>query len=450
MVAVPERVDNLEAASEIVRSGRVGLILTYVVDPAAGAEVARWVEELQHTGISVPLVVLMERDDPQLLLQLVRRGVTECLSRPLNLSRLALLVDMYTLRRRLGCEETPPRQASPTREATTEVGDCLFGRVTMGTLLEQLRRVALLSSTVLLTGETGTGKTHCARLLHDLSQRKHRPFVVVPCGSLTSTLLSSEMFGHVRGSFTGADSDHRGKFAEADDGTVLLDEIDCIPLEAQSRLLRVVEDRVYEPVGSTKPQRVRARIVVTANRPLEEEVDAGRFRSDLFYRLNVVNLRMLPLRSRRPLIRPLVHRFVQQFSSQTERRQLKVTPTALDALEAYEWPGNVRELRNVIEGVISLCPADTIGLCDLPEHIERASRLSGNKESKEEAAQSNQKLDGDENTGRSRLESARRRVEREQLLSALHRHNNNRTNAAADLGISRVTLYKKLHRYGLT
>ncbi|MHC4181281.1 MAG: sigma-54-dependent transcriptional regulator, partial [Planctomycetota bacterium] len=365
---VPEQADNLEAATEIVRSGRVGLILTYVVDPVAGAEVARWVEELSRKGISVPIVALTEHDDPQLHLQLVRQGVTECLSRPLNLSRLALLVDLYTLRRRLGCEETPPRQASPPREATTELGDCLFDRATMGPLLEQLRRVAPLSSTVLLTGETGTGKTHLARLLHDLSQRKSRPFVVVPCGSLTPTLLNSEMFGHVRGSFTGADSDHRGKFAEAEDGTVLLDEIDCIPLEAQAHLLRVVDDRVYEPVGSTKPRAVHARIVVTANRPLEEEVDAGRFRSDLFYRLKVVSLKMLPLRSRRPLIRPLVHRFVRQFSSQAENRQLQVTSAALEALEKHDWPGNIRELRNMVEGVVALCPVDTIGLSDLPEH----------------------------------------------------------------------------------
>ncbi|MHC4398532.1 MAG: sigma-54 interaction domain-containing protein, partial [Planctomycetota bacterium] len=401
-------------------------------------------------GLSIPIVVLTERDDPQLHLQLMRLGVTECLSRPLNLSRLALLVDMGTLRRRLGSEETALKEARAPQRATIELGDCLFDRVTMGAILAQVRSVAPLSCTVLLTGETGTGKTFLARLLHNLSSRENKPFLVVHCGALTPTLLNSEMFGHVRGAFTGADSDRTGKFAEAGDGTILLDEIDCIPLDAQAHLLRVVEERVYEPVGSTQSKSLCARIVVTANRPLEELVAAGQFRSDLFYRLNVVSLKIPPLRNRRPLIRPLACRFLRQFGQQIKNRVPELSGAAMEALVAYDWPGNIRELRNVVERAVALCSRYTIGLGDLPEHIHRSGQLSQNEKSNEEVSRSNREPDGVENMASSKLEDARRRAEREQLLDALRRHNNNRTSAAADLGISRVTLYKKLNRYGLT
>jgi DNA-binding NtrC family response regulator len=447
---IPRRVESLEAASDLLRSGKGDLALIYVADPTAGAELVRSLEQWNFDGLSAPIVVLTERDDPQLHLRLVRLGVIECLSRPLNLSRLALLVDMTTLRRRLGYQEISQRRARAPRKATLEVGDCLFDRATTEALLEKVRRVAPLSCTVLLTGETGSGKTHLARLFHDLSRRKDKPFLVVHCGALTPTLLNSEMFGHVRGAFTGADSDRSGKFSEVGEGTILLDEIDCIPLEAQAHLLRVVEERVYEPVGSTRSKPLCARIVVTANRPLHEEVAAGRFRADLFYRLNVVNLKIPPLRSRPALIRPLVDRFVQQFGLQIKNRVPNVSRAAMEALEAYDWPGNIRELRNVVERAIALCPKDTIGVCDLPEQLQRSGPLVRNEKSGGEESGSNAPLDPVGSPARSKLEEARCRVEREQLLDALHRHNNNRTSAAADLGISRVTLYKKLNRYGLT
>jgi DNA-binding NtrC family response regulator len=259
---------------------------------------------------------------------------------------------------------------------------------------------------------------------------------------MTPTLVNSEMFGHMRGAFTGAATDREGKFAAAGDGTILLDEVDCIPIESQAHLLRVVEERVYEPVGSTQSRTLDARIVVTANRPLEEEVAAGRFRSDLFYRLNVVNLEMPPLRKRRTLIRPLVRRFVGQFGGQSKNCLPEVSEAALEALETYDWPGNIRELRNVIERAIALCGNRTIGLGDLPECVHQGGQLSQSKGNRSEARQPIQEA-------RNKLKDARCSAERERIQVALQRHKNNRTSVAADLGISRVTLYKKLHRYGL-
>ena len=202
-----------------------------------------------------------------------------------------------------------------TRPAANE--DPFFGvqSAVKSEFTEQVRRVAPQDVTLLFTGETGTGKTRMARLVHMLSPRRAEPFMVVDCGSLSPTLIESEMFGHIRGAFTGADRDRQGKLAAAGGGTLLLDEINSLPLPLQSKLLRVVDERVFEPVGSNKPQVLRARLIAVSNAPLDREVEAGRFRSDLFYRLNVVGFYLPPLRDRRPAIAALAAQFLADFAA---------------------------------------------------------------------------------------------------------------------------------------
>jgi DNA-binding NtrC family response regulator len=295
---------------------------------------------------------------------------------------------------------------------------------------------------VLLTGETGTGKTHLARVIHHLSPRKDKPFVVVHCADLAPTLLESELFGHVRGAFTGAERDHPGKFAEARDGTILIDEIDSLPRSAQGKLLRAVDEREFEAVGSTRPQQLRARLIVATNRSLEAEVAAGHFRRDLFYRLNVVSFCLPPLCQRREVIRPLVQKFLADFCRRNGCPARSISGKAIAALEAFDWPGNIRELRNVVERALALCPRDTVETGDLPEPIRRFSG-DGRLVPLPQIAQA---APAAASNG---LQAARRKAELNQLLDALQRHNNNRTRAAESLGISRVTLYKKLHQYGL-
>ncbi len=230
-------------------------------------------------------------------------------------------------------------------------------------------------TTVLLTGETGTGKSRLARLLHELSPRRDEPFLVVECGSLSPSLIESELFGHVRGAFTGADRERTGKLAAAAKGTLLLDEINSLSLPLQTKLLRAVDARVFEAVGSNREQPLRARLIAATNVSLADEVAAGRFRPDLFYRLNVVGFFLPPLRERPAAIAALAKRFQQEFTSRNRPDVQGFSPPALRALEAYNWPGNVRELRNVVERAFALCEGPEVTLADLPEAIRGAQRV---------------------------------------------------------------------------
>jgi DNA-binding NtrC family response regulator len=236
-------------------------------------------------------------------------------------------------------------------------------------LREQLRRVAPQETTLLLTGETGTGKTRLARLVHELSPRHEEPFLVVDCGALSADLIESELFGHVKGAFTGADRDRPGKLAAASGGTLLLEEINSLPPPLQAKLLRAVDERVFEPVGANQGQRLRARLVAASNAPLEEEVTAGRFRADLFYRLNVVSFHLPPLRERPATVAPLARKFLAEFMARNRPDLRRLADEAMALLEGYSWPGNIRQLRNVIERAAALCPGPDVLSSDLPETI---------------------------------------------------------------------------------
>ncbi len=307
-------------------------------------------------------------------------------------------------------------------------------------LREQIRQVAPQDTTVLLAGETGTGKTRLARYLHEHSPRREEPFLVVDCGALTATLLESELFGHVRGAFTGAERDRPGKFAAAGRGTLLLDEVNSLPLALQSRLLRAVDERVYEPVGANRPLPLHARLVAATNVPLPQEVAAKRFRADLYYRLNVVQFNLPPLRARRTAVVSLARRFLAEFVKPHRPDLTGITAEALNALEAYDWPGNIRELRNVLERAVALSAGPVLGLPDLPEVI-RHNFLSP-------PAAPRGRTEGDGRACGS-LVQAREQIEIRRIKEALEKHGNNRLRAAAELGISRMGLYKKLEKYGI-
>jgi DNA-binding NtrC family response regulator len=314
----------------------------------------------------------------------------------------------------------------------------------MSLLREQVIRVAPQDTTILLTGETGTGKTRLARLIHELSPRRHEPFLVVDCGALSPSLIESEMFGHVRGAFTGADRERVGKFAAAARGTLLLDEINSLPLPLQCKLLRVVEERVFEPVGSNRNQPLHARVIAVSNAPLEQEIGAGRFRADLYFRLNVVGFYLPPLRSRRTSIAPLCQKFMAEFAAANRPDVQGITAEALMVLQEYDWPGNVRELRNVIERAVALCPGPMIEVSDLPETIRLKVVAVNNA-----LGITTQVPAPPANLASMTLAESKEMAEVHRIKEALVKHKNNRLRAADELGISRMGLYKKLHKYGL-
>jgi transcriptional regulator with PAS, ATPase and Fis domain len=296
----------------------------------------------------------------------------------------------------------------------------------MQPIFRLIRRVAATDCTVLVRGETGSGKELVARAIHGLSARRQKQFQPINCATFSPTLLESELFGHVRGAFTGAVSDRPGLFKLADQGTVFLDEIGEIPLEIQARLLRVLEDKTFVPVGGTKPVQVDVRLISATNKALRREVAAGRFREDLLYRIRVVPIFLPPLRKRTGDIEALTRHFIDQFNQQGLRRIETISPDALEAMKNYPWPGNVRELRNVIEHAFIIGEGKALELQDLtPE-------LHGEPPPGEELEIGSLRLD-----------------ERERLRAILNKYRGRKGAAAAELGISRSTLWRKLYQYNL-
>jgi DNA-binding NtrC family response regulator len=266
---------------------------------------------------------------------------------------------------------------------------------------------------------------------------------VVDCGALSSELIESTLFGHVRGAFTGADHDRAGKLASVGRGTLLLDEINSLPAALQCKLLRAVDERVFEPVGSDRSQPVQARLIAASNMPLEQEVEARRFRADLYYRLNVVGFHLPPLRESPERVASLVGKFLSEFSARNRPDIRGLSAEALRCLEHYCWPGNIRELRNVVERMVALSAGPEVQLEDVPENIRLLGRVPVKATMNSKPAAPTAALSSGS------LNEAREAAEVQLIIQALKKHDNNRLRVAAELGISRMGLYKKMRRYGL-
>jgi two-component system response regulator HydG len=329
------------------------------------------------------------------------------------------------------------REFLATRPETVE--DIIGRRLLVQTpsLLPVVERIVLAAThdvTVLLTGETGTGKTHLARLMHDCSPRMQDPFLPVPCGAIPVHLVESAFFGHVRGAFTGATERKVGQFEAAGRGTILLDEIDTLPLEQQAGLLRVIETGEYEPVGSNETKHCLARVIVASNWDLEEAVRQNKFRQDLYYRLNVMSFHLPPLRERVQDIAPLVRALTARFNTKFRKDLFDVSPQAMDALESFPWPGNIRQLENSVQQAVLVSDGPELLFDHLPQQV-RDYRPQGRELVPAAPPDS--------------LVHNREQLERNVIQRALANNGYSRARAASALGISRVTLYKKMKKYGL-
>ena len=315
------------------------------------------------------------------------------------------------------------------------------------------RKVAPTSATVLLTGETGTGKELIARAVHDLSTRATGPFIRVNCGALSESLLESELFGHVKGAFTSAVDSRTGRFEAAHGGTVFLDEINSVSYQLQVKLLRVLQEQEFERVGDTRTIRVDCRVIAATNVDLMDEIQAGRFREDLYYRLNVVPIYLPALRERAGDIVELVKFFVRRYANANDLPVPAVTNSALEFLNQYDWPGNVRELENYIERALVLASTDTLDAIDLPDHVRglapvRIGRNDQNMESMCSALVSQKIAEAGEES-KSVYDHVVRLVEREVILQVLRQCQGVQTRTATRLGINRNTLHKKMEEHGL-
>ncbi len=295
----------------------------------------------------------------------------------------------------------------------------------MEQVFDTIRQVAPSRATVMIYGESGTGKELVAHAIHRLSPKCHGPYISVHCAALTDSLLESELFGHEKGAFTGALAQRQGRFERADGGTLFLDEIGDITPLIQVKLLRVIEERSFERVGGEELIQVDTRLIAATNKDLKEMVDDKTFREDLFYRLNVVQLHLPPLRQRGEDIPLLAHHFLTQFSEENGKEISHITPEAMDALRAYAWPGNVRELRNRIESMVVMSRDDQITLRDIPSDM-RTNPLT------------------DKQHPHSLKEN-----EKEQIIEALKEQGGSKTKAAEQLGINRRTLHRKINQYDL-
>jgi DNA-binding NtrC family response regulator len=377
----------------------------------------------------VPVIVMTAFGSMETAIAAMRAGAYDFVTKPIEMELLAITLRRAVEHRHL---QEQVRSLSEAVARTSSFGQLLGDSAAMQKLYEQLSQIADSDASVLITGESGTGKELVAKALHQQSQRRHQPFVAVNCAGLAETLLESELFGHVKGAFTDARSDRKGLFLQAEGGTLLLDEIGEMPAAMQAKLLRTLEENKVRPVGSERDVAFDVRLLAATHRDMEAAVEEGRFRQDLFFRINVIQLEVAPLRSRGADTLLLAQHFLQLFAARAGKRVTSISEAVAEKLLAYSWPGNVRELRNVIERAVALTRFDKLIVEDLPEKIRdyRSSQVI---------------IGGDDPGELVPLEE----VERRYILHALGAVGGNRTAAARTLGLDRKTLYRKLRQYGV-
>jgi len=425
--------DNATRALELARSQPFDLILSDVVMPRRDG--LALLEDLKAAGVDAPVVMMSGQAHIEMAVKATRLGALDFLEKPLSTEKLLVTVENALKLTRLETEN---------QDLRTRVGKhtLVFTGETMRRVMTQIERVAASETRVCIYGETGTGKELVARTLHEKSNRAAGPFVTLNCAAIPAELIESELFGHEKGSFTGAAQRHTGKFEQAHRGTLFLDEIGDMPLAMQAKLLRVLEEGEVERLGASKPIAVDVRVVVATHRNLEKLVESGGFRRDLYHRVVVFPVELPPLRQRTEDLPALIEHFVLQVSAQNGWKPVSFTDEAIDALRRYSWPGNIRELRNVVERLLLLAEtvvnAETVQLALPATRPNPALAYQGVTAAEASAS----------NTGGALAERVLN-YERAEVLRELERHNRHITQTAKALGLERSHLYKKCQQLGI-
>ncbi len=416
---------NALEAIDLFRSEKPDLVLSDVKMP--GMDGTQLLEKLLQIQPSAKIILLTAYGTVEDAVKAIKKGAFYYLQKPVNLDELEILVKKAFSSKQM--EEENRELKKELFAQKFDDGELVAESPKMKELLKTVDKIAKSQSTVLIEGESGTGKELIAHRIHRLSQRAQSPFIPVHCAALTDTLLTSELFGHEKGSFTGATERKQGRFERAHQGTLFLDEMGEISKDTQVKLLRVLQEGEFERVGGTKTLQVDVRVLAATNRHLLDEVKKGNFREDLYYRINVIYLKVPPLRERIEDIPPLVQNFIRQFSKANGKKIMGIDKKALDLLLAYNWPGNIRELKNIIERMIVLCSEGPLSADLVPEDIQSFSPHV--KIANELVNQTGSLSD----------------VEKELIEKTLRAQHGNKSSTAHALGISRRTLYRKLEEY---
>jgi len=411
----------------ILQRNNFDLVLTDIQMPgASGMDV---LAECTKKSPEIPCVLITAYGSIETAVEAIKAGAYDFISKPIDVSKLELIIERALESRELKEENTRLKKQLDEKYGIENI---IGNSPKIKEILETVKQIAPAKATVLILGESGTGKELIAKAIHNLSGRKGA-FIPVHCAALPSALLESELFGHERGAFTGASEQRKGRFELANGGTIFLDEIGEIDQIVQVKLLRILETKIFERIGGTIPIQTDARIVAATNKNLMELVKEGKFREDLFFRLNVLAIELPPLRERKEDILLLVKNFIDFYSKENAKKIEGISEDALDIILNYGWPGNIRELRNCIERMVVLCREKVLQASDIPQNIlEQAA--PGSSVSKKVVSSRTLNIENNE---------------KNLIVQALEESNGNRTLAAKKLGISRRTLHRKLNEHGL-
>ncbi len=419
-----DAVESGEACLERVARAPYDVIVLDIWLP--GIDGLATLERLRDRRVDAPVVMISGHGNIESAVRAIKLGAFDFVEKPLSLEKTVLVVGNAVRQRRLEAENRALRAHVDKR--LTMIGESYV----MAQLREQIAMAAPTNGRVLIFGENGTGKELVARSIHAMSRRRAGPFIEVNCAAIPEELIESELFGHARGAFTGAVSDRRGKFEVADTGTLFLDEIGDMSLKTQAKVLRALQEQIVEPVGGASSVKVDVRVLAATNKDLPSEIRAGRFREDLYFRLNVIPIFVPPLRDRDGDIPLLAEHFMAELAREYGRRPKRLDPGAATGLRSYRWPGNVRELRNLIERLIIMVTGETITLNDLAFLDGGALAITEH-----------------EGVPPLSLHDARERFERDYILRALAAQQGNISRTADALGVERSNLYRKMRAFGI-